>query len=180
MRALDGRATITRDEAVFHARWLGLLALASVLHVFEAAMPGLGPWFKLGLANVVTLLALVWLGARAAWCLAMARVMVGSFMVGTLFSPTFVMSLSGALAAAVAMLASWRWLPGISLVGVSLLGALAHMVTQVWVVEALFIQQPAIFHLLPPLLLLACASGWMNGVLASYILRLSSSLRPSG
>jgi len=151
------------------ARFLALLLLAIGLHVFESAMPSLGPWFKPGLANIMTLVALVMLGPRAAFGIAIGRVLVGSFLIGTILTPTFVISLAGSLAAAICMLAVWRRLPGISLIGVSLIGALAHMCTQFITVESLFIHQEAIYYLLPPLLLLSCATGWINGALATYI-----------
>jgi len=151
------------------ARWLALLMLAIGLHIFEAALPSLGPWLKPGLANLITLLALVLMGSRQALSLALGRVIIGSFFIGTLFTPTFVISLSGGITAALAMIAAWRWIPGISLVGVSLLGALMHMVAQFVTVESLFIQQPALYYALPPLLLLSCISGWINGALAGYI-----------
>lgn len=156
-------------ELQARARFLALLVLAIGLHVFESAIPSLGPWFKPGLANIMTLVALVMLGPRAAFALAIGRVLVGSFLIGTILTPTFFISLSGSLAAAVVMLAAWRLLPGISLIGVSLLGALAHMCAQFVTVETLFIRQEAIYYLLPPLLLLSCATGWINGALASYI-----------
>ncbi|MFQ5518785.1 MAG: Gx transporter family protein, partial [Mariprofundus sp.] len=84
-------------------------------------------------------------------------------------------SMAGGVMAALVMIAAWRWLPGISLVGVSLLGALAHMLAQFTTVEFLFIQQPALYYALPPLLLLSCISGWINGALAGYI---AARLRP--
>ena len=151
------------------SRWLALLVLAIGLHVFEAALPNLGPWFKFGLANLVTLLALALMGPRAALTLALGRVVVGSFFIGTLLTPTFVISLAGGLAAALVMIAAWRFLPAVSLVGISLLGALAHMVAQFVTVETLFIQQSALYYALPPLLLLSCLTGWINGALAGYI-----------
>jgi len=151
------------------ARWLALLILAIGMHIFEASLPSLGPWFKPGLANLVTLLALAWMGPRAAVSLSIGRVIVGSFFIGTLFTPTFVMSLAGALAATLVMITAWRWIPGISLVGISLLGAVAHMLAQFITVEYLFIRQPALFYALPPLLLLSCISGWINGAVAGYI-----------
>jgi len=151
------------------ARWLALLMLAIGLHVFEASLPSLGPWFKPGLANLVTLLALVMMGPRAAISLAIARVVVGSFFIGTLFTPTFIIAMAGGLSASLVMVAAWRWIPGITLVGVSLLGALAHMLAQFVSVEALFIQQAALYYALPPLLILSCISGWINGALAEYI-----------
>ncbi len=151
------------------AQWLALLLLAIGLHLFEAALPSLGPWFKPGLANLVTLLVLVMMGPRAAIALAIGRVLIGSFFIGTLFTPTFVISMAGGLAAAVMMIVAWRYIPGISLIGISLLGALAHMLAQFVTVESLFIQQSALYYALPPLLLLSCITGWINGALARYI-----------
>jgi len=148
---------------------MALLMLAVGIHVLESALPGLGPWFKPGLANIVTLVALVMLGPKEALMLAVARVVVGAAFIGTLFTPTFIMSLNGAVAAALVMLAAWRIIPGISLIGISLLGAVAHMLVQFATVEALFIQQSALFYLLPPFLLVAALTGWLNGVAAQYI-----------
>jgi len=152
------------------AQWVGLLLLAIGLHVFEAALPGLGPWFKPGLANIMTLLALMLLGPGAAFALAIGRVVVGGLLIGTLFTPTFIISLCGSLAAVLVMLSAFRYIPGITLLGVSLLGAIAHMVAQFLAVENLFIHQTAIYYLLPPLLLLSCITGWLNGGLAAYML----------
>jgi uncharacterized membrane protein len=151
------------------ARWLALLLAAIGLHVFESALPNLGPWFKPGLANIVTLMTLVMLGPRAAISLALGRVLLGSMFIGTLLTPTFFLSLSGTVAATTVILAAWRWLPGVSLVGISLLGAMAHMVAQFVVVEHFYIQQPALYHLLPPMLLLSSVTGWINGALAAYL-----------
>jgi len=151
------------------AYWLGLLLLASGLHVFEAAMPSLGPWFKLGLANIITLIVLANMGAKAAASLAIARVVIGAFFIGTIFTPTFIISFTATLASTAMMILAWRFTPRISLIGVSLLAALAHMCSQFIVVEQLFIQQIALYYLLPPLLVLSCATGWLNGALATYI-----------
>ena len=151
------------------ARWLSLLLVAIGLHVFESALPNLGPWFKPGLANIVTLMTLVMLGPRAAITLALGRVLLGSMFIGTLLTPTFFLSLGGTIAATAVMLTTWRWLPGVSLLGISLLAALAHMVAQFAVVEHFYIQQPALYHLLPPMLLLSAATGWVNGALATYL-----------
>jgi len=157
------------SELESRTRWVALLVLAIGLHLFEASLPNLGPWFKPGLANLVTLIALVLMGPRAALTLAIGRVLAGSFLIGTLFTPTFVISMAGGIAAAVMMIAAWRYIPGISLIGVSLLGALAHMLAQFVTVESLFIQQSVLYYALPPLLLLSCITGWINGALARYI-----------
>ncbi|MDX8397778.1 MAG: Gx transporter family protein [Mariprofundaceae bacterium] len=149
--------------------FLGLLLLASGLHVFEALMPSMGPWFKLGLANIITLIALTRLGPKAAISLALGRVIIGNLFIGTIFTPTFIISLSASITAALTMLIAWHFIPRISLIGISLLAALAHMCAQFITVETLFIQQNALYYLLPPLLMLSCATGWLNGALAMYI-----------
>jgi len=151
------------------AVWLAFVLLAIGLHVFEAALPSLGPWFKFGLANIMTLLALKYLGARAAFSLAIARVIMGSMFIGTLFTPTFFISLAGALSAAIVMIVLYKLLPRISLISLSLFAAIAHMSGQFVAVETWFIQQPALYYLLPPLLALSCISGWINGAIATYI-----------
>ncbi len=151
------------------AVWLSFVLLAIGLHVFEAALPSLGPWFKFGVANIMTLLALMYLGARAAFTLAIARVIIGSMFIGTLFTPTFFISLTGALSAATVMVILYKLVPHISLISLSLLAAIAHMSGQFIAVETWFIQQPALYYLLPPLLSLSCISGWINGAIATYI-----------
>jgi len=150
-------------------QWLALLVLAAALHLFESLLPSLGPWFKPGLANIVTLIALVVLGPRAAFSLALARVVLGGFFLGTLLTPTIIVSASAALVAAIVMVILWKLPCGLSLIGISLAAAIAHMVTQCVVVEVLIVQQPALFYLLPPLLLLATITGWINGGIASSI-----------
>jgi len=150
-------------------QWLALLLLAISIHVLEASMPSLGPWFKPGLANLVTLITLLLMGPGAALLLALWRIVLGSLLIGTLFTPTFIMSMAGGISAALLMIAAFRLLPRLSVVGISLLGAIAHMLAQFVTVETLFIQQPHIYFLLPPLLLLSVVTGWINGALAGYI-----------
>lgn len=150
------------------ALWVTLLALASSIHVFESSLPALGPWFKLGLANGVTLVALAWLGIRAALMLAVCRVVVGSFFIGTLFTPTFFIALTASMAAALVMMIVF-YMSSLSLISVSMLCACVHMATQLMVVEYFFIQQATLYYVLAPLLVLSCFSGWFNGAWASMV-----------
>jgi len=164
---LTPRPSLASLEAT--AVWLTFVLLAIGLHVFESALPNLGPWFKLGLANIMTLLALVFLGARAAFTLAIARVAIGSMFIGTLLTPTFFISLAGAIAAAVVLVVCYKLFPRLSLISLSMLAAVAHMCGQFITVETWFIQQHALYYILPPLLALSVVSGWINGALATYI-----------
>ncbi|MDH5459307.1 MAG: Gx transporter family protein, partial [Nitrospinota bacterium] len=55
-----------------------LVGLGVVLHRLEALLPLPTPWVKLGLANIMTLIALVFLGFRAAVEVTLLRILLGS------------------------------------------------------------------------------------------------------
>jgi heptaprenyl diphosphate synthase len=44
------------------ARLAGLIVVGLLLFIFEAYLPRPVPWLKFGLANIVTLIALYWIG----------------------------------------------------------------------------------------------------------------------
>jgi heptaprenyl diphosphate synthase len=92
------RAAIRPDLLIAY-----LAAAAVAAHVLEAMVPGPGPWFKLGLANIFTLLAYFHLGWSAAVTVSLIRVVAGSLALGTFLSPTFFMSFFGAFGAVLVM-----------------------------------------------------------------------------
>ena len=74
-----------------------LAAFAIGLHLLEAVMPSPLPGVKPGLANIVTLFVLYRFDfATAAW-VSLLRVFASSLLLGNFLSPTFALSLSGAL-----------------------------------------------------------------------------------
>jgi len=166
----------TRDDHLI--AWF--TALAITIHIAESALPSPLPGVKPGLANVVTLIVLCRYGWRMAVWVALLRVLIGSVLLGTFLSPTFFLSLSGALASVVALGLGWavsRAVPGWALgpLGFGLLAALAHMTGQFWAAYALFIPHPALLHLFPVLMTLAAVLGIVSGVLTRSVLaRLNS------
>lgn len=166
-------ASVGWNQAGASTRWstndiarLGLLlALATTLHIFEAQLPALPiPGAKIGLANIVSLIALYVWGVREALLLTVLRQLVGSLVTGTLFSPVFAFGLAGSvlsvLVMALALLVGGRILGPVA---VSLLGATAHNVGQLFVAWAL-LGQPQVFYYLPYLLWFAVPSGALVGV----------------
>jgi heptaprenyl diphosphate synthase len=152
-----------------------LAALATTIHVVESSLPSPVPGIKPGLANIITVVALVQFGwGTAAWVAAL-RVLVGSLAIGTFLSPTFMMSASGA-AASIAVLWLARLLPGRGFgpVGYSLLAALAHMAAQFGAAYSLFIPQPGLLRLLPVLMTAAVVFGVGNGIIAARLLNRTS------
>ncbi|MGE5554024.1 MAG: Gx transporter family protein [Betaproteobacteria bacterium] len=148
-----------------------LLALGIVLYLVEGLFfgPLPVPGAKLGLANIVTLLALLAYGWRWAFLLAVLRVTLGSLLSGAFFSLGFMLALSGATAATLVM-AGGRRLAGerLSPVGVSVLGALSHNLAQL-AVFALWARHAGVFYYLPPLLLLAVPTGLLTGLAGAYL-----------
>lgn len=148
-----------------------LTAVAITIHIAESALPSPLPGVKPGLANVITVAVLVQFGWRAAAWVALLRVLAGSLLIGTFLTPTFVLSLGGALAS-VAVLGLAVHLPGrgFSALGFSVLAALAHMSAQFALAWGLFIPHPGLIHLLPVLLTAAVLFGSVNGIIATHLL----------
>jgi len=149
-----------------------LVGLGVVLHRLEALLPLPTPWVKLGLANIMTLIALVFLGFRAAVEVTLLRVLLGSVLGGTFLSPTFFLSLAGGLASVGVMGLLYRKRrKAFSLVGISVAAAYAHTTAIFVCVFFLFIHQNVFFNLLPVFLTFSLVSGILTGLLANNITR---------
>lgn len=147
-----------------------LAALAIVIHIAESALPTPLPGIKPGLANIITLLVLFDIGWRAAAWVSLLRVLIGSLVIGTFLSPTFLLSLSGALASLVA-LGVGRYLPGTGPVGLGVLAALAHMAGQFLLAWWLFLPHPALWTLLPVFMSAALVFGLVGGIITHAVLQ---------
>lgn len=112
---------------------LGLMiALAFVLGYLESLLPlQLGiPGAKLGLANVVTLIAIIRLGPKEAMTVAVVRAVLSGFTFGSLYSMIY--SLAGGILSTLIMWGinkSKRF----SVIGVSVAGGVAHNIGQLFV-----------------------------------------------
>jgi heptaprenyl diphosphate synthase len=152
-------------------RIAALAALAIGLQVIEAAIPSPVPGIKPGLANVITLVALVALGWRAALAVSLLRVVGASLLLGTLLSPGFWLSLAGALAALLVLAPLARLYPRhLSALGLAVPAAIAHTLGQFLLAWALIVPHPQLPLLLPPLLLAALITGVVTGILTTSVL----------
>ncbi|MCZ6719784.1 MAG: Gx transporter family protein [Gammaproteobacteria bacterium] len=159
----------TRDD--LRIAWLTALAVS--IHLLESALPSPLPGVKPGLANVITVAVLIYFGwAMAAW-ISLLRVTAGSVLLGTFLSPTFVLSLSGAVASIFVLglvtLSTGRTLLGP--VGYSILASMAHVSGQFAVAYLLFIPHPGLFRLLPIVMSAALLFGVLSGIIAHHMLR---------
>ncbi len=148
-----------------------LAAFAIGLSVAEAVIPSPLPGVKPGLANIVTLVVLQRLGLRAAVWVSLLRVVAGSLILGTFLSPSFVLSLSGALFS-LAALALLRHLPGrwFGPVTLSVVAAYAHFAGQLVVVYGWLMPHPGILYFVPVFAVAALFFGALNGLAAARLL----------
>jgi heptaprenyl diphosphate synthase len=80
-----------------------MVALGVILRRLEPLRPLPSPSTKLGLANLMTLVALVFLGFKEALIVTFLRVVLGSILDGTFLGPIFFLSLVGGIAAILIM-----------------------------------------------------------------------------
>lgn len=148
-----------------------LIALALALSYAERFLPLQLliplPGVKLGLANVVTLVALWLLKARYAWMILLCRCVLGAVFGGGITGLAF--SLCGGILALGVMLAAKK-IPLFSVYGVSVLGAAAHSVGQILAAMVLM-HSVHVGAYLGWLLVVSAATGLLTGALCAGVLQ---------
>ncbi len=146
-----------------------LATLALIFSYIEAIIPmpvGI-PGVKLGIANLVIIVALYSLGMRYALPINLIRIIVAGLLFSGLFGAIY--SLSGGMLSLIVM-AILKKTDFFSIIGVSIAGAVSHNFGQI-VVAALIIQNVKIFTYMPILVFSGIISGMIIGILAHYIRR---------
>ena len=143
-----------------------LAAVSIFLSSIEYLIPKPLPFMKLGLANLPILVALTILDVRSILLL-LALKNVGQGVVhGTLFSYVFLFSASGSIASAAAMIGAHRLFGRrISLIGISILGALASNLVQITCARYIVFGESA-WLIAPPFLITGTISSALLGAFA--------------
>ena len=138
-------------------------AIGLTIFVLEAQIPPLlpVPGFRLGLSNVVTLLALVTLGWKEAAAISLVRIVLGNLVTGQVMALFY--SLGGGLLGFLAMALSMRFLKDSQIWVAGILGALAHNLGQMLVAVAVA-RTPGLFLYLPVLGLCGMVTGAFTGI----------------
>lgn len=126
------------------------------------------PGVKLGLANVVTLIALYRLGWKNAFVILILRCSLGAVFGGGITGLLF--SLTGGLLS-MSVMALCKNVPFLSVYGVSILGAAAHNIGQILAAMVLM-QSVYIAMYLPYLLMVALFTGFATGAACAGVQRI--------
>lgn len=169
-----------RREKINRTVLLSLLSsLAVILFIVESAIPNPVPYLRLGLANIVIMVVIALYGLRDGLWVSFLRSMVGSLLIGTFLGPSFWLSISGGLVSTLAMGLMYRlFFPFFSLVGISVVGAYVHSLTQMVLVFVFLIKRKEIFCLLPVILMSCLISGFINGLAATFLVEHLRKVRP--
>lgn len=125
------------------------------------------PGVKLGLANIVTMMALYFIGWKESLAILITRCVLGAVFGGSITS--LCMSLAGGVLSLFVMMGA-KHLRCLSVYGVSILGAAAHNLGQV-IAASLLLYSRFAFGYLPFLLLTAIVSGSLTGLIAAATFR---------
>ena len=147
-----------------------LLSLALVLSIAESFIPFGIPGLKLGLANMVILLAIHYFGFWIALGIDILRVIISSIAVGTFFAMGFWMSFAGATLSFFTMYIFYRWLKIFTPVGTSVAGAYTHALAQI-LVGVFYLGSWGVFYYFPVMAIASLITGTFNGFIVEMILR---------
>ena len=147
-----------------------LTAVALTIFIIEAQIPPIVPipGIKLGLANVITLFAVITLGRKDAFVILMLRILLGSIFAGSVMSLMY--SLAGGImcfllmsAAVCVMSENMTWC-------ISVIGAIGHNIGQI-AVAVLVTHTAQITWYLPVLMISAVITGLFTGLLTQMLLK---------
>jgi len=146
-----------------------LVAIGLALSVLESAIPIAIPGAKLGLSNMVILVTLVVFGFKDGIIVSMLKSVLLMLITGSVSS--FIYSISGAIFSCIVMFIAYKYLSNVfSLIGVSILGALAHNTAQVSV-ASFMLHNLKIYAYLPFLMLVSLFTGYFVGLASIYIVK---------
>ena len=146
-----------------------MVALALILSYVESKIPAFVaiPGVKVGLANIVVILALYKLGAKEAAAISGVRILIVSMLFGNAVS--WVYSVTGAIFSFAVMLLLKKLTP-LNEVTVSVAGGVMHNVGQI-IAACMLMETAAVMYYLPFLIVSGVIAGIAVGIAAALLIK---------
>ncbi len=145
-----------------------LIALALVLSYLESFIPVFVfvPGMKIGLANIVTVIALFTLGIKDTVIISLGRIFLSGVLFGNI--TTIIYSIAGAAVSLLFMILVKR-LKIFSVTGISIIGGITHNLGQI-MVAAILLSNARIFYYMLILVIAGTFAGIVTGILAKTVM----------
>ena len=125
------------------------------------------PGVKLGLANLIIVIALYRMKLSEAYLLSIVRVLLAGFIFGNYFS--IIYSLAGGLLSLTVM-ALLRKKGGFSVIGVSIAGGVFHNIGQL-IIASVIVETFSVMYYVPVLLIAGLVTGLLIGIASDGLLK---------
>lgn len=144
-------------------------ALGLIFSYVESLIPiQLGiPGVKLGLANLVIVIAIYKMGLKESLLLSVTRIVLSGFIFANLFS--IIYSLAGGLLS-LAVMWNLKKRDGFSVVGVSIAGGVSHNIGQLFIAMVV-VESFSVSYYIPVLLVAGVITGFVIGLVAGEMLK---------
>ena len=147
-----------------------MLSFSLVLYYIENMLPPINliaPGAKLGLSNIISLTCLYVFGFKEAFVILFMRIFLSSTFYGGI--STFMYSISGGILSIIAMgILKKLDLKSVSMIGISVVGALFFNVGQL-LVASFMISNSKIFYYLPYMSFISIATGIFIGITSQFL-----------
>lgn len=165
-----------KSTAVKVATYGMLIALAFVFSYIEflipIPLPVYIPGLKLGLANIVVLVALYSLGVKEAFVISCVRVILVGFTFGNMFGILY--SLAGGILSWIIM-SIMKKVTSFSVIGVSIAGGIAHNIGQI-IMASIVMETTGMIGYLPILLISGTITGILTGILGNSLISIQKKM----
>ena len=153
---------------------ISLVLLGLYLSLVENIIPKPFPWMKIGLSNIAILIALEKFNSKMAIQAILLRVFIQALMLGTLFTPNFIISFTAGLISTLFMIFLYKFRKYLSLVSISCISAFTHNVLQLIVVYFLMfrnisLNSKSIIVFIVIFLFLGVVMGLITGIIATRL-----------
>lgn len=148
-----------------------LISQALILSIVESwiPIPIAVPGVKLGLANIVTLIVIIFFGFKDALIVVVIRTLLASLYTGGLI--VFLFSVSGGILSTVIMALLYKKMSKVfSIVGISVSGAIMHNTGQL-AVAALIMKELSVLSYLPVLVASGIIMGCFVGLCTNFLVK---------
>jgi heptaprenyl diphosphate synthase len=149
---------------------LGLLvSQALVLSIIESwiPLPVAIPGVKLGLANIITFIAIIFFSFKEAFLIMCMRVLLSSLFGGGWV--VFWFSLAGGILSTIMMGVLYKWASRVlSIIGISIAGSVMHNIGQL-IAASIIMRELSVMGYLPVLLISGIIMGYFVGLCTNFL-----------